>query len=109
MGGENCWTYDSFVNYDFFPEGWIDKPQGPILVYFKFLRRRILQKTSGMKGPAKMRIRMRQLPKVLHKDRCTFSQHFVLQNSCVRSGKNRVDPNYEFKNRNNFSSTFNIH
>lgn len=35
VGGENRWTYDSFVNYDFFPEGWIDKPQGPILVYFK--------------------------------------------------------------------------
>jgi len=27
--------YDSFVNYAFFPEGWIDQPQGPILVYFK--------------------------------------------------------------------------
>ena len=35
VGGENRWTYDSFVNYDFFPEGWIDQPQGPILVYFK--------------------------------------------------------------------------
>lgn len=35
VGGENKWTYDSFVNYDFFPEGWIDQPQGPILVYFK--------------------------------------------------------------------------
>lgn len=35
VGGENRWTYDSFVNYDFFPEGWIDEPQGPILVYFK--------------------------------------------------------------------------
>lgn len=35
VGGENRWAYDSFVNYDFFPEGWIDQPQGPILVYFK--------------------------------------------------------------------------
>jgi hypothetical protein len=35
VGGENRWTYDSFVNYDFFPKGWIDRPQGPILVYFK--------------------------------------------------------------------------
>jgi Protein of unknown function (DUF3119) len=35
VGGENKWTYDSFVNYDFFPKGWIDQPQGPILVYFK--------------------------------------------------------------------------
>jgi Protein of unknown function (DUF3119) len=35
VGGENRWAYRSFVNYDFFPEGWIDQPQGPILVYFK--------------------------------------------------------------------------
>ena len=35
VGGENRWTYDSFVNYDFFPAGWIDQPQGPILIYFK--------------------------------------------------------------------------
>lgn len=35
VGGENRWTYDSFVNYDFFPAGWVDQPQGPILVYFK--------------------------------------------------------------------------
>jgi len=35
VGGENRWTYDSYVNYDFFPAGWIDQPQGPILVYFK--------------------------------------------------------------------------
>lgn len=35
VGGENRWTYDSFVNYEFFPKGWIDEPQGPILVYFK--------------------------------------------------------------------------
>jgi hypothetical protein len=35
VGGENRWTYDSFVNYDFFPKGWEDQPQGPILVYFK--------------------------------------------------------------------------
>ncbi len=35
VGGENRWKYTSFVNYAFFPEGWIDQPQGPILVYFK--------------------------------------------------------------------------
>jgi hypothetical protein len=35
VGGENRWAYKEFVNYDFFPEGWIDQPQGPILVYFK--------------------------------------------------------------------------
>jgi len=35
VGGENKWAYDSFVNYAFFPEGWIDQPQGPVLVYFK--------------------------------------------------------------------------
>lgn len=35
VGGANRWTYDSFVNYEFFPKGWIDQPQGPILVYFK--------------------------------------------------------------------------
>ena len=29
------WTYDSFANWEFFPEGWIDQPQGPVLVYFK--------------------------------------------------------------------------
>ena len=30
VGGENRWTYDSFVNYDFFPKRGL-----PILVYFK--------------------------------------------------------------------------
>ena len=35
VGGENKWAYDSFVNYEFFPKGWEDSPQGPILVYFK--------------------------------------------------------------------------
>jgi hypothetical protein len=30
VGGENRWTYDSFVNYDFFPSRGL-----PILVYFK--------------------------------------------------------------------------
>mmetsp|Transcript_18053 Transcript_18053/g.41304 ORF Transcript_18053/g.41304 Transcript_18053/m.41304 type:complete len:242 (-) Transcript_18053:158-883(-) len=35
VGGENRWTYDSFANWEFFPEGWIDQPQGPVLVYFK--------------------------------------------------------------------------
>eukprot|EP00565_Helicotheca_tamesis_P000737 CAMPEP_0185732180 /NCGR_PEP_ID=MMETSP1171-20130828/15273_1 /TAXON_ID=374046 /ORGANISM="Helicotheca tamensis, Strain CCMP826" /LENGTH=244 /DNA_ID=CAMNT_0028401605 /DNA_START=45 /DNA_END=779 /DNA_ORIENTATION=+ len=35
VGGANVWSYDSFVNYEFFPKGWQDTPQGPILVYFK--------------------------------------------------------------------------
>jgi len=35
VGGANRWKYSSFVNYEFFPKGWIDQPQGPILVYFK--------------------------------------------------------------------------
>lgn len=35
VGGENRWDYNAFVNYEFFPKGWIDQPQGPILVYFK--------------------------------------------------------------------------
>ena len=35
VGGANKWTYDSFVNWDTFPAGWIDQPQGPILIYFK--------------------------------------------------------------------------
>lgn len=35
VGNENRWEYKAFVNYEFFPNGWIDQPQGPILVYFK--------------------------------------------------------------------------
>ena len=35
VGGANRCAYSSFVNYEFFPKGWIDQPQGPILVYFK--------------------------------------------------------------------------
>lgn len=35
VGGENRWAYDSFVNWEFFPKGWVDTPQGPILAYFK--------------------------------------------------------------------------
>lgn len=35
VGGANEWSYDSFVNWEFFPKGWEDSPQGPILVYFK--------------------------------------------------------------------------
>lgn len=35
VGGANRWEYSSFVNWEFFPKGWIDQPQGPILVYFK--------------------------------------------------------------------------
>lgn len=35
VGGENRWKLKSFVNYETFPEGWIDQPQGPVLIYFK--------------------------------------------------------------------------
>ena len=35
VGGANRWAYDSFVNWETFPKGWIDQPQGPILIYFK--------------------------------------------------------------------------
>lgn len=35
VGGENRWSYDSFVNWEFFPKGWVDTPQGPVLAYFK--------------------------------------------------------------------------
>jgi Protein of unknown function (DUF3119) len=35
VGGENRWSYDSFVNWKFFPDSWVDAPQGPILAYFK--------------------------------------------------------------------------
>ena len=36
VGGANVWACDTIVNYDFFPNGWIDSPWGaPILVYFK--------------------------------------------------------------------------
>jgi len=35
IGGKNQWRLDKFVNYDTFPEGWIDQPQGPVLIYFK--------------------------------------------------------------------------
>lgn len=31
VGGENRWTYDSFVNFETFPKGW----PVPILIYFK--------------------------------------------------------------------------
>jgi hypothetical protein len=48
VGGENKWTYKSFVNYDFFPKGWIDQPQGPILVYFKETQTR---SDTWMDGP----------------------------------------------------------
>mmetsp|Transcript_31823 Transcript_31823/g.79399 ORF Transcript_31823/g.79399 Transcript_31823/m.79399 type:complete len:249 (+) Transcript_31823:19-765(+) len=35
VGGENRWPYESFVNYEFFPSGWLEKGWPPILVYFK--------------------------------------------------------------------------
>jgi hypothetical protein len=35
VGGNNEWGYDSIRNYEFFPKGWEDQPQGPILAYIK--------------------------------------------------------------------------
>jgi hypothetical protein len=35
VGGANRWATSTIVNYDFFPNGWIDGPIGPLLVYFK--------------------------------------------------------------------------
>lgn len=38
VGGANRWSCDTIVNYDFFPQSWMDDPNhpiGPILVYFK--------------------------------------------------------------------------
>lgn len=35
VGGKNHWDYKNIVNYEFFPKGWIDEPQGPLLFYFK--------------------------------------------------------------------------
>jgi len=35
VGGQNRWAYTSFVNYEFFPKGLVEKGLPPILVYFK--------------------------------------------------------------------------
>jgi hypothetical protein len=35
VGGANRWAYDTFVNYAFFPAGWLERGWHPILVYFK--------------------------------------------------------------------------
>lgn len=35
VGGENRWSYASFVNWEFFPKGWLEAGLPPILVYFK--------------------------------------------------------------------------
>lgn len=37
VGGKNRWSCDNIVNYDFFPQSWIDPnhPIGPLLIYFK--------------------------------------------------------------------------
>mmetsp|Transcript_19227 Transcript_19227/g.33724 ORF Transcript_19227/g.33724 Transcript_19227/m.33724 type:complete len:244 (+) Transcript_19227:1-732(+) len=35
VGGENRWKYSSFVNWEFFPKGLVEKGLPPILVYFK--------------------------------------------------------------------------
>ena len=48
VGGANRWAYGSFVNWEFFPEGWIDQPQGPILVYFK--ETQSIRERDGMLG-----------------------------------------------------------
>eukprot|EP00931_Biecheleriopsis_adriatica_P044224 TRINITY_DN25279_c0_g1_i1.p1 TRINITY_DN25279_c0_g1~~TRINITY_DN25279_c0_g1_i1.p1 ORF type:complete len:252 (+),score=57.12 TRINITY_DN25279_c0_g1_i1:37-792(+) len=35
VGGKNRWAYSSFVNWEFFPKGLVEKGLPPILVYFK--------------------------------------------------------------------------
>ncbi|CAK9031588.1 unnamed protein product [Durusdinium trenchii] len=35
VGGENRWKYSSFVNWEFFPKGLVEKGLPPVLVYFK--------------------------------------------------------------------------
>lgn len=37
VGGMNRWSCDRIVNYDFFPQSWMDPdhPIGPVLIYFK--------------------------------------------------------------------------
>lgn len=35
VGGKNRWAYTSFVNWEFFPKGLVEKGLPPILVYFK--------------------------------------------------------------------------
>lgn len=35
VGGENKWKINTVINYATFPDGWIDQPQGPVLIYFK--------------------------------------------------------------------------
>lgn len=35
VGGANRWSYKTFVNYEFFPKGFVEKGLPPILVYFK--------------------------------------------------------------------------
>mmetsp|Transcript_73604 Transcript_73604/g.204561 ORF Transcript_73604/g.204561 Transcript_73604/m.204561 type:complete len:258 (+) Transcript_73604:53-826(+) len=35
VGGENRWKYASFVNWEFFPKGFVENGLPPVLVYFK--------------------------------------------------------------------------
>ena len=34
-GGVTKFKYEDVVNYDFWPKGWIDEPQGPLIAYIK--------------------------------------------------------------------------
>eukprot|EP00550_Attheya_septentrionalis_P004837 CAMPEP_0198298160 /NCGR_PEP_ID=MMETSP1449-20131203/39866_1 /TAXON_ID=420275 /ORGANISM="Attheya septentrionalis, Strain CCMP2084" /LENGTH=228 /DNA_ID=CAMNT_0043999351 /DNA_START=32 /DNA_END=718 /DNA_ORIENTATION=- len=51
VGGKNRWETDTIINYDFFPNGWIDGPIGPILVYFKETQ---TPRETWNEGPGKM-------------------------------------------------------
>jgi Protein of unknown function (DUF3119) len=51
VGGANRWATDTIVNYDFFPNGWIDGPIGPLLVYFKETQ---TPSESWNEGPGKL-------------------------------------------------------
>lgn len=35
VGGDNRWAYSSFVNWEFFPKGFVEQGLPPVLVYFK--------------------------------------------------------------------------
>ena len=50
VGGENRWRYSSFVNYGFFPKGFVELGLPPILFYFK--EQQTPQK--GASGPGKL-------------------------------------------------------
>merc|ERR1711918_128295 len=51
VGGANRWKYSSFVNWTFFPEGFLEKGIPPILAYFKETQ---TPEKDWMTGPGKL-------------------------------------------------------